>query len=121
MEYIYIYILFNTSRKLNIINLASLFQVSELTIKSDIKKLKDFLKSKDLSFKYNNIKGFYIDSSEIALRKEMIKIFMDKLFNFENTANKMNLFIDYQIKDILNNYIKQIDQNFLKNYLKDFC
>ena len=44
---------------------------------------------------------------------------MDKLFNFENTANKMNLFIDYQIKDILNNYIKQIDQNFLKNYLKD--
>ncbi len=119
VEYIYIYILFNTSRKLNIINLASLFQVSELTIKSDIKKLKDFLKSKDLSFKYNNIKGFYIDSSEIALRKEMIKIFMDKLFNFENTANKMNLFIDYQIKDILNNYIKQIDQNFLKNYLKD--
>ena len=119
VEYIYIYILFNTSRKLNIINLASVFQVSELTIKSDIKKLKDFLKSKDLSFRYNNIKGFYIDSSEIALRKEMIKIFMDKLFNFENTANKMNLFIDYQIKDILNNYIKQIDQNFLKNYLKD--
>ena len=119
VEYIYIYILFNTSRKLNIINLASLFQVSELTIKSDVKKLKDFLKSKDLSFRYNNTKGFYIDSSEIAVRKEMIKIFMDKLFNFENTANKMDLFIDYQIKDILNNYIKQIDQNFLKNYLKD--
>ena len=119
VEYIYIYILFNTSRKLNIINLASLFQVSELTIKSDVKKLKDFLKSKDLSFRYNNTKGFYIDSSEIAVRKEMIKIFMDKLFNFENTANKMDLFIDYQIKDILNNYMKQIDQNFLKNYLKD--
>ena len=119
VEYIYIYILFNTSRKLNIVNLASLFQVSELTIKSDVKKLKDFLKSKDLSFRYNNTKGFYIDSSEIAVRKEMIKIFMDKLFNFENTANKMDLFIDYQIKDILNNYMKQIDQNFLKNYLKD--
>ena len=42
VEYIYIYILFNTSRKLNIINLASLFQVSELTIKSDVKKLKNF-------------------------------------------------------------------------------
>ena len=119
VEYIYIYILFNTSEKLNIINLASLFQVSELTIKSDVKKLKSFLKTKNLSFRYNNTKGFYIDSSEIAVRKEMIKIFMDKLFNFENSPNKMNLFIDYRIKDILNNYIKQIDQNFLKNYLKE--
>ena len=119
VEYIYIYILFNTTSKLNIINLASLFQVSELTIKSDVKKLKDFLKTKDLSFRYNNTKGFYIDSSEITVRKEMIKIFMDKLFNFENSSNKMNLFIDYRIKDILDNYIKQIDQNFLKNYLKE--
>lgn len=119
VEYIYIYILFNTSRKINIINLASLFQVSELTIKSDIKKLKDFLKTKNLSFRYNNTKGFFIDSPEVTVRKEMIKIFMDKLFNFENNPNKMNLFIDYRIKDILNNYIKQIDQNFLKSYLKE--
>jgi mannitol operon transcriptional antiterminator len=119
VEYIYIYILFNTSQRVNIVNLASLFQVSELTVKSDIKKLKDFLKDKNLSFRYNNIKGFYIDSPEITVRKEMIKTFMDKLFSFESNPNKMNLFIDYRIKDILNNYIKQIDQNFLKNYLKE--
>lgn len=98
MEYIYTAILFSVDEKLNILKLASFFQVSELTIKNDIKKLKGLLKKRDLTMRYNNSNGFYIDSDELKIRKEMMKIFIENLFGFQNSENRQELFINYKIK-----------------------
>ena len=118
MEYIYTAILFSVDEKLNILKLASFFQVSELTIKNDIKKLKGLLKKRDLTMRYNNSNGFYIDSDELKIRKEMMKIFIENLFGFQNSENRQELFINYKIKEFLNDYMMKLDQEFLKNYLK---
>ena len=118
MEYIYTAILFSVDEKLNILKLASFFQVSELTIKNDIKKLKGLLKKRDLTMRYNNSNGFYIDSDELKIRKEMMKIFIENLFGFQNSENRQELFVNYKIKEFLNDYMMKLDQEFLKNYLK---
>ena len=118
MEYIFTAILFSVEEKLNIMKLASFFQVSELTVKNDIKKLKTILKKRELTMRYNNSNGFYIDSDELKIRKEKIKVFIENLFGFQNNENQKELFINYKIKKLLNNYMEKLDQDFLKNYLK---
>ncbi len=118
MEYIFTAILFSVEEKLNIMKLASFFQVSELTVKNDIKKLKTILKKRELTMRYNNSNGFYIDSDELKIRKEKIKVFIENLFGFQNNENQKELFINYKIKKLPNNYMEKLDQDFLKNYLK---
>mgnify|MGYP003531523038 CR=1 FL=1 len=119
IEFIMIRILFNSKEKLTTEKIALDLGVSDLTIKKDIKILREEIKGKDLELYFHKRKGFILIGEEDRIRQKQLSCYIS--YNIDYSWNSNNSicmdFLDLEIRKILKKYKKDIDVEYLNKYI----
>lgn len=119
-EFIVIRILFNTQEKLTTEKLAFELGVSELTIKKDLKILREEIKDRELALQFDKKKGFLVTGDEEKIRQKQLKYYVDYNIGYSrNNTEAIPDFLKFEIKKILTDYRKNIDTEDLYKYVEN--
>ena len=120
IEFIVIRILFNTQEKLTTEKLAFELGVSELTIKKDLKILREEIKDRELALQFDKKKGFLVTGDEEKIRQKQLKYYVDYNIGYSrNNTEAIPDFLKFEIKKILTDYRKNIDTEDLYKYVEN--
>ena len=119
-EFIVIRILFNTQEKLTTEKLAFELGVSELTIKKDLKILREEIKDRELALQFDKKRGFLVTGDEEKIRQKQLKYYVDYNIGYSrNNTEAIPDFLKFEIKKILTDYRKNIDIEDLYKYVEN--
>ena len=120
IEFIVIRILFNTQEKLTTEKLAFELGVSELTIKKDLKILREEIKDRELALQFDKKRGFLVTGDEEKIRQKQLKYYVDYNIGYSrNNTEAIPDFLKFEIKKILTDYRKNIDTEDLYKYVEN--
>ena len=120
IEFIVIRILFNTQEKLTTEKLAFELGVSELTIKKDLKILREEIKDRELALQFDKKRGFLVTGDEEKIRQKQLKYYVDYNIGYSrNNTEAIPDFLKFEIKKILTDYRKNIDIEDLYKYVEN--
>lgn len=119
IEFILIRILFNSKEKLTTEKIALDLGVSDLTVKRDIKILREEIKEKDLELYFHKRKGFILIGEEEKIRQKQLSCYISYNIDYSWNSNKSICldFLDLEIRKILEKYKKNIDIEYLNKYV----
>ena len=119
-EFITARILFNTFEKLTTEKFAFELGVSELTIKKDLKILREEIKAKELILHFDKKKGFLLTGDEEKIRQKQLKYYVDYNIDYSrNNTETIPDFLKFELKKILIDYKKNIDTENLYKYVEN--
>ena len=120
IEFIIARILFNTFEKLTTEKFAAELGVSELTIKKDLKILREEIKAKELVLYFDKKKGFLLTGDEHKIRQKQLRYYVDYNIGYSrNNKETIPDFLKLEIKKILIDYRKNIDIENLYKYVEN--
>ena len=113
-------ILFNYKEKLTIEKIAAELSVSDLTIKKDLKILREEVKRKELELYFDKKKGFILTGEEEVIRQKQLSYFINYRVGYSWNSDDTNIsfdFLDLEINKILQKYKEDVDVDYLNKYI----
>ena len=107
IEFMTVKILFNYKEKLTIEKIAAELSVSDLTIKKDLKILREEVKRKELELYFDKKKGFILTGEEEVIRQKQLSYFINYRVGYSWNSDDTNIsfdFLDLEINKILQKY-----------------
>ena len=120
IEFMTVKILFNYKEKLTIEKIAAELSVSDLTIKKDLKILREEVKRKELELYFDKKKGFILTGEEEVIRQKQLSYFINYRVGYSWNSDDTNIsfdFLDLEINKILQKYKEDIDVDYLNKYI----
>ena len=120
IEFMTVKILFNYKEKLTIEKIAAELSVSDLTIKKDLKILREEVKRKELELYFDKKKGFILTGEEEEIRQKQLSYFINYRVGYSWNSDDTNIsfdFLDLEINKILQKYKEDVDVDYLNKYI----